>query len=797
MSAVPASLSLSALYRHSDVKQFEALPLSVPMDRMHPRAHAAIRSLLQARRPLHALVFDHGVDAWRDWILSEVRAAARQRPTPPDVVLVHDFTQPNSGYYLTLQPGEGPAFRNAVRDLVLTIRQELPLLFDGHVYQQRVQQLEDGLKMRQEGLLRPVFALAAEQGVMLEQADNLFILRVRHDEQLLGRQEIMQLAEEAREPLLAKLDGVEQALNGVLVQFPSLQHAHLKAEKALNQEVASTLLDPLVLRMAEGFGKDASVAEYLQELKTYVLARLPEFWSVDESATPVSSSAVVGMDKSWLTVFEVQVMCSHAPGAGAPVVMDPALTLARFLGTVAGPGGAGSESVVSTLSVRPGLMHAARGGFLLLPVESLLQEPGLWALLKGMLRGGTLSGSDWRAMQPAMLWGGGFDLPDWPCDLQVLVMGEADWMYALAEADPDVGQLFRTHVEFEAFAVRTPEMEQALAVLLMERAQASSSLPVAPDALAALVEQAARLGEDATRLALAVETLEDVLLRAEEVTLLRGRTLVDREAVLAAVAADRFEAGRLEAEYRHAIAAGWLNIVTEGQAVGQINGLTVYEVGRLAFGQPVKITAQASPGNDGLVDIEKEVELAGPIHSKGMLIVQGYLRGRFMRSRTMALTASVVMEQTYEGVEGDSASAAETLALLSAIARLPLRQDIAVTGAINQFGEVQAVGGINEKIEGFFRLCAMRGLTGQQGVVIPQVNRQSLMLAQEVRDACAAGNFHIWPVQHLDEALRLLTGLEAGSELDGGGFTPDSANALVLCALEQMNPVEHDGDHAG
>lgn len=776
---MPISLSPSLLYRQTPVESLVDLTASMTdMSSLHPRASAALSTLLRSPRRVNAMVVDHGVLAWRDWVVEQVRFVAAQRPTPLDVVLVHDFTLPNGGYYLTLPAGYAVLFRTAIAQLVAAIREELPLLFDGHAYQRQAQQLEEQLKLEQETLLRPVFVLASESDIIVEQDDASFTLRAKVGDEGLGQQALMQLPEAQRVPLLASIEQIEQALNTVLAHFPALQNAHLKADKALNQSVASSLLDPLLARILTDFDADVGVANYLQELKRYVFARLSNFWSIDDSATAVSSMAVVGTDKNWLTVFDVQVMSHHQPDAGAPVIFDPALTLARFLGTIAGINTTSSEGVVSTLSVRPGVMHAAQGGFLLLTIESLLQEPGLWTLLKGMLRGGVVSGSDWRAMQPASLWGGGFELPDWVGNMQVLLLGEAEWFYALEGADADVGQLFRSLVEFESFATRDTQCERALMSVLLARVKENCVLPILPEALAQLCNHASRLGEDATRLALLMENLEEALLRAQDGALYAGKTSIDAVAIETALAADRYEAGRLESEYRHAIAAGWLSIVTEGSRIGQINGLTVYEVARMAFGQPVKITAQASPGNDGLVDIEKEVDLAGPIHSKGMLIVQGYLRGRFMRSRLMALTASVVMEQTYEGVEGDSASAAETLALLSAIAQLPLRQDIAVTGAINQFGEIQAVGGINEKIEGFFRLCAMRGLTGEQGVLIPAVNVQSLMLAEDVRDACATGKFHIWSVTHLDESLEILTGMLA-----------DFANAKVLEALETMNPL--------
>lgn len=780
------ALTEQQLYQSSQADTLTALPTpSDAMQILHQRASISLKHFLMSRRRAHALVMDHGTEAWRDWVIEQVKLQANFLPTPPDVVLVHDFTQPNSGYYLTLPAGYGPMFRSAISELVRSIREELPPLFDGHAYQQKAIQLEESLKFQQEDLLRPVFALALKLGVGLEQGDNLFVLRVKHEEEELSRHDVMQLDEAVRPPLLQRLEQVEQALNDALTQFPSLQHAHLKMNKSLNQEVASQLLDPMLARLLVEFDGDVTVAQYLQELKTYVLARLPDFWTLDESATAVSSSTVVGSDKSWLTVFDVQVMCTHSPDSGAPVIIEPELTLARYLGSVVGASAGSGEGVVSTLSVRPGVLHQATGGFLLVNVAALVQEAGLWHLFKAMLRSGRLSGSDWRAMQPASLWGGGFDLPDWVGQIQVMLFGEAEWFYALEDADPDVGSLFRYLIEFESVVSRTAQMESALVSLLCQRVKSDLLLTLEASALAVLCECSARAGEDATRMALAMDWLEGILLRAQDLAISYGHASVTDKCVYEALEAERYEAGRLETEYRHAIAQGWVHIDTQGQKIGCINGLTVYAVGRVAFGQPVKITAQAAPGNDGLVDIEKEVDLAGPIHSKGMLILQGYLRGRFMRARPMALNASVVMEQTYDGVEGDSASAAETLVLLSAIAQIPLRQDIAVTGAINQFGDIQAVGGINEKIEGFYQLCAQRGLTGQQGVIIPAINRHSLMLPLALRHACAQGQFHIWTAEHLDDMLSQLTGQPA-----------DTVNALVQSALDKMNLVEQETDNS-
>lgn len=480
--------------------------------------------------------------------------------------------------------------------------------------------------------------------------------------------------------------------------------------------------------------------------------------------------------EAWRQWVKAQVeqtanQCTDASTIATPVIYEPSLSLPKLLGT----------AVASKF--REGILHRVHGGFLMIRVVNLLQVSGLWQWLKGILQTGVLSADDWYAAQSGRLSEQPPEITDFPVTFRLILVGEAEHFYALETLDSDVAMLVSHLAEFELVSERQPSQEQWLMSVLLARCQDALRLPVSASALAVCCEYAARLAEDADRLALRIDQLETLLLRAQDVAQMQQHDTIEATAVQQAIALDRYEAGRLEAEYRQAIAAGWLSIPTEGVRIGQINALTIYEVGRVMFGQPVKITAQTAPGNDGLVDIEKEAELAGPIHSKGMLIMHGYLRGRFMRTRNMALTASVVMEQTYDGVEGDSASAAETLALLSSIAQLPLRQDLAMTGSINQFGDIQAVGGINEKIEGFFRLCAIRGLTGTQGVLIPTMNQQSLMLAEEVRTACEQNLFTIYPINHLDEALAMMTGLPA-----------EQAHAQIVQALEQMNPIANENE---
>jgi Lon-like ATP-dependent protease len=365
----------------------------------------------------------------------------------------------------------------------------------------------------------------------------------------------------------------------------------------------------------------------------------------------------------------------------------------------------------------------------------------------------------------------------------LVLLGQSTHFYALQELDAQFSRLFKVQVEFEAELNRTQEHEMALARQLVSEIDEWNDLEVDISAYERLIEYASRMAEDENRLYTNKAILRDVLAEANAYARANDELVVNRDIIEKTIEQREFHTGLMEEYYHRAITDKQVLISTDGTHIGMVNGLTVLTVGRQSFGQPVRITAQASPGDEGVVDIEREVDMAGPIHSKGMLILSGYMRGRYMKTKAMGFSGSIVMEQSYNGVEGDSASSAELLALLSSIAELPMRQDIAITGSINQFGEIQPIGGVNEKVEGFYKICSTRGLTGHQGVIIPQANASHLMLNQQVRQSVAEGQFSIYTIKHIDEALGILSGKQ-----------PDEANRLVVQALEKMNEKEDDED---
>jgi predicted ATP-dependent protease len=461
--------------------------------------------------------------------------------------------------------------------------------------------------------------------------------------------------------------------------------------------------------------------------------------------------------------YEVNVLIAQNGAAGAPIIDELHPTLGNLIGRIDYVSAHGVLMTNFRL-IKPGAIHRASGGYLLIDARALLIEPFSWSALKRALRRGEIVIEDVGrflgltstvSLEPDAI----------PLRVKVVLFGDRLLYFLLSAWDPDLGELFKILADFEDDLARTVENEAIFARLVGSLARRDGLRALDAQATARVVEHAARLSAHSGKLSLRVNDLREA-----------KRDIVARADVERALQARVRRASRLRDRTQEAILEGVALIATEGTRVGQINGLSVIEIGGFAFGRPTRITCQTRPGGGKVVDIEREVELGGPIHSKGVLILGGFLAGRYALDTPMSLFASLVFEQSYGGVEGDSASSAELYALLSALADAPLRQDLAVTGSVNQHGDVQPIGGANEKIEGFFDICAARGLTGTQGVLIPASNVQHLMLREDVVKACADGRFAVYPIATIDEGIALLTGLQAGQRQADGAFAPGSVN---------------------
>ncbi len=766
------------------------------MKRFHPRAYQSLNFGLHLKRNQnHIFIMGEPGVGRIGMTKALLKQAAAQKPEANDVVLVSDFSETNKTQYLYFNSGQGRKFKVAMEELITHLKTQLPIVFDGHAYQLMSQQLENEMAEKQQSVLEPAFKLAEKLSIEIMQAENSFLLSAIIEDKRYKLGELSQFDKEVEERYKDALEQVEDALNQALTHMPFLQHEFLDAGKKLNTEIANEHIEPHIEKLKQKFGVNDAVNEYLDELQKSLVTKLHLFW--DQSAEVVTSqSSQASMDEllseqQGLSIFEVNLLVDQRGETLAPVIYEPNASMPKLFGYAINSASASATDTLSlAMSHQAGLLQQANGGFLMLGIESVLKDADIWSHLKAALMGKKISFEipSSRNVVP-------YHLPDFPVNLTLVLIGQAAHFYALQEIDPEFGRLFKVQVEFEVELDRNSDYECTMARQLAHEVGQWEDLPVDISAYERLIEYASRMAEDANRLYTNKAILRDVLAEANAFARANGENKLTRDTIEQTILQRDFHTGLMEDYYHRAITEQQVLISLQGTHIGQVNGLTVLTVGKQSFGQPVRITAQASAGDEGVLDIEREVEMAGPIHSKGMLILSGYLRGRYMKQRALGFSASIVMEQSYSGVEGDSASSPELLALISSIAQVPMRQDLAITGSINQFGEIQPIGGVNEKVEGFFKVCLARGLTGSQGVIIPEANASHLMLNSAVRDAVDNGQFHVYTMSHIDDALGLLTDMAVGHEDESGQFPDGSVNAKVMHALEAMNEKHDEDEH--
>jgi lon-related putative ATP-dependent protease len=541
--------------------------------------------------------------------------------------------------------------------------------------------------------------------------------------------------------------------------------------------VTASSTGQLIDEMRARWADVPAVLEYLADVEKDVVDNAEDFLPAPEGANAVKALLGGRGEKRPTRRYQVNVLVTRTSETGAPVVYEDHPTHANLVGRVEYVAELGNLVTDFTL-IQAGALHRANGGYLIVDARRLLQQPLAWDELKRALRskairiesvGQALSLATTASLEPEPI----------PLDAKVVLLGERYLYYLLSQLDPEFPELFKVAADFEEEIERTGEGEQLYARLLGTFARREGLRPLDPGAVSRAVEQASRRAADAERLQVHAETVADLLREADHLAGQAGAAVVGADHVQAALDAQVRRASRVRERIQEDIRRGTLLLDTSGEAVGQVNGLSVLQLGGYAFGRPTRITARVRLGSGSVVDIEKEVALGGPLHSKGVLILSGFLGQRFASERPLSLAASLVFEQSYSGVEGDSASCAELVALLSALGEVPVRQGRAITGSVNQHGQVQPIGGVNEKIEGFFDVCRAAGLTGDQGVLIPASNVKHLMLRADVVEAAEKGLFRVWPIETVDEAVELLTGVPAGERGAEGRYPEGTVNRRV------------------
>jgi predicted ATP-dependent protease len=706
------------------------------------------------------------------------------RPVPDDWCYVHNFQDARRPRALRLPPGRGRELRARMAELVRELAVSIPAALESDEYRNRRLALEEALKNRRDAALTELQERAMAKGVAIARTPVGFGVAPLQGDQVIEPDAFAKLPAADQERMRAAMSEVDGELSAVLATVPKWEREHRREVQALNQETVRRAVDQLIAEVREAFADLPVVGAFLDQVEADVVERADDYLATRQADRPDALPLPAGDASSAFSRCTVNLVVDNAELTCAPVIHEDLPTHPNLHGQVEQVAHLGALITDFTL-IKAGALHRANGGYLLIDVRRLLQQPYAWEELKRALRSRELR-VDRIPPGAAIMATASIEPEPIPLEVKVILLGERGLIHVLAGADPDVAELFRIRADFDDRSPRTPETERLYASLLATIARRETLRPLDAAAVGTVIDHAARQADHSERLTTNIRTLTDLAREADRLASAAGSDVIRAEHVAAAIDARRRRSARIPEELRAATVEGLVRVETDGEVAGQVNGLSVASVGDDAFGWPTRISAQVRLGRGDVVDIEREVELGGPIHSKGVLILSGFLGGRFGRDRPLALQASLVFEQSYGAVEGDSASLAELCALLSAIAGAPVRQSLAVTGSVDQLGRSQAVGGVNEKIEGFFDLCAARGLSGGQGVLIPAANVRTLMLRPDVVAAVGAGRFHVYAIESVDQAMELLTALPAGEPDATGRFAPDSLNGRVAGTLARM-----------
>jgi predicted ATP-dependent protease len=786
-------LSSAQLRRRTDPEQLSFgstaelpdLPIFVGQD----RPISAIRFGVKMNRPGYN-IFALGPAGLGKYTLvhNAVQERAASEPPPADWCYVNNFSQPYRPKALRLPNGRGRQFRHDMERLVDDMQTALSAAFESEEYQARRRTVEGEFQEVQQATLMELQEQAKQRNLALLRTPAGLAFAPLKEGNVLPPEEFEKLPEEDQKRVQADVEVMQEQLQKVLGQAPRWERELRHRVRELNREVAAVVLNDLHGEIVEKYQELPDVVAFLDAVRHDVNDRLGDFLVAGEkkheAADGGEGQAAFMEPVSPLRRYQVNLLVDSAEMTGAPVIYESNPTYLNLTGRTEQMAQMGAL-ITDFMLIKPGMLHRANGGYLILDALKVLTSPYAWEGLKRALEFREiriesalqmLSLTSTVSLEPEPV----------PLDVKVILLGDRMLYYLLSEADPEFNELFKVAADFADEMVRNDETERLYAQLVAQIARSCALRPLASPAVGLVLDHAARLVSDSERMTTNVQAIVDLLQEADHFAAEGGAATIGAEHVQEAIDARIYRNNRVANLLQEEVLRETINVQTQGEVVGQINGLSVLQLGSLPFGQASRITATVRMGRGDVVNIEREVHMSGPSHSKGVLILASFLNARYALDRPLALSASLVFEQSYGGVDGDSASSTELYVLLSAIGNIPIRQSLAVTGSVDQLGRVQAIGGVNEKIEGFFDLCNARGLSGDQGVLIPSANVKHLMLRQDVVDAVAAGKFYVYPVEHVDQGIELLTGLPAGSRDKKGKYPKGTVNRLVEDRLEEI-----------
>ena len=703
---------------------------------------------------------------------------ASTKPTPDDWCYVHSFDDSYRPHAIRLPAGQAHEFQKDIEGLIKLIAQEIQAAFEGEQYANERENALKSFQEQKEQLIENVGEFAQKNGFGLQATPMGVIPIPIKDGKPMSDKDFLALSEDDRNRLKQTQEKIQNEVENVLRQTRALDNSAQDALKKLDQQVVHFVLHQLMENLLEKYKEQPDVLAHLQAIEDNILDNVAKFKPESEE----KQLQLPGPKRTPTDRYRVNVIVDNSKLQGAPVIVEMNPTYSNLFGRIEQEAFMGALVTDFTL-IRGGSLHKANGGYLVLPAEDVIRNPFTWESLKRCLRNSEIAIEQpieapvftTKSLRPEPI----------PLNAKVILVGRGEIYQLLLAYDEHFNELFKVKADFDSQMDRTDAHIQDYASFVCTLCETENLIHLDPSGMARVVEHGSRLAEDQDKLSTRFGEIADVIREASYYARQDKVELVTAAHIEQAIEERYFRSALIQERIQEMITKDVIKIDVTDEAVGQVNGLSVLQLGDISFGQPSRITASIGLGEEGVVNVEREAEMSGPTHTKGVLILSGYLAQEFARDKPLSLNAHLVFEQNYGGVDGDSASSAELYSILSALSRVPVKQGIAVTGSVNQKGQVQAIGGVNEKIEGFYAVCKAKGLTSKQGVMIPDSNVSNLMLKQEILDAVQADQFHIWSVGSIEDGIEVLTGVSAGKK-ENGNFAPEGVYAKVDQRLVEM-----------
>lgn len=788
-------LPLAALKLNVDLAGFESPPESSKLQNTilgQERAQTALEfGIAMPNAGYNIFVMGEPGFGRISMVMNHLDLLAQAMPAPPAYAYVDNFSNPREPVAIELPAEQGQIFSKDIEKLIDDLLVTFPAAFESPSYQQKKTAIERQFNQAYNNAIDLVDKKAQAMDIALFRDGESISFTPIREHKSLTEEQFTQLTQSERESFHKHVEELEEFLSEALLELPKWRRLLVDKLKQLDNDTIGLAIDCLFVELQDKYQNIDDVITYLSEIKTNITNSVADYLipARTQDARDIASKRAMLAE-----LYLPNIVVDNKKETGAPVIYEPHPIYQNLFGRIEYVSDQGTL-ITNYRKICAGSLHKANGGYLILDAEKLLTYPFVWEGLKRALQSDRIEiespyselGINTITLKPEVI----------PLNVKVILVGPRDMYYLLEELDSEFNEMFRILADFDDLIPLTNETMRRFASLMIKHATDYGARPLTGTAIERLIEHSCRLAESQHHLSARIKDSLEIIGEANQFCKRANRDVCDRIDIEEALAARENRNGRISENILEDMLDGTILIDTEGAAVGKINGLTVLEVGGSSFGAPARITTTVYPGSRGIVDIEREAELGQSIHSKGVMILTGYLGHFYAQQFPLAISASIAIEQSYSYVDGDSASLAELCCLISALTRIPIKQTFAVTGSINQYGEVQAIGGVNEKIEGFFRLCEARGLNGHHAVIIPAVNKRNLMLSQKVIDAVAQGLFSVYAVNNVDQTLELLTGQQVGAMDSEGNYPEDSINFKAISRLKEISELASEDDKDG